>query len=254
MDKQNKRKRFLNVIIIIISITIVILLSMFLLDTTGRINQGNFRINDLAVVSIASVQDTTVQSDEVENSTDVTIENSSDATVGDSIESLSDLRLDVSQQNTISFLIANSNSVEINEIYIDNIKTSFPVLNENMYIYQNEENKLDLKDESLKLILDKAMENEQYLIKFNIDNVNCIKEAVIPEDETAIIFDGTIFNVLNTKISDISFNIQFDLNILDSKGKLNICRVKLDMPNELLITNGISIIKEDVGNFPFRIK
>lgn len=250
MDKQNKKKRFLNVIIALFSLIIVVLLSMFLLDTTGKINQGTFRVNDLAIFSIATVKDTTGEDANLNNNT------SNDTTAEEQapIGSLSDLKLDVSQKNEISFLIAKSDEIEASEIYIDNVKIKFPLLTENMYIYQNEENKVDLKTENIRLPLNKEDKDGQYLIKVNIDNVNCIKNAVIPNTETSIVFDGTIFNMLNTKISDISFDIQFNLNILDTTGKLNICSVKLNLPNELLLTKGVSIIKEDIRSFPFRIK
>lgn len=250
MDKQKRNKSFLNFLILILSLAIVVLLCMFLLDTTGRINQGSFRVNDLVVFSVATVQDTSSQNSDSEGKTETDTTETTKETIG----SLADLKLDVSQENEVSFLIAKSEGVDVNEIYIDNVSLKFPLLTENMYIYQDEKSKIDLKTEKIRLDLNKEEKDGQYLIKFNIDNINCIKEAVIPDDKASITFDGTIFNVLNTKISDISFEIQFNLNILDSTGKLNICKVKLNLPNELLITKGVSIIKEDVRSFPFRIK
>jgi hypothetical protein len=223
-----------------------VILSTFLLDTTGKINQGNFRVNDLVVFSTATVQDIAEK--------ESTTENTTGEVASDAMNSLSDLRLDVTQNNEISFLIAKSEGVDITEMYIDNVIMKFPTLTENMYIYQDETKKIDLKEENIKLALNKEDKDGQYLIKLNIENKNCIKEAVIPESEASIVFDGTIFKILNTKISDISFNIQFNLNIYDSMGKLNICKVKLNLPNELLVTNGLSVTKEEVGNFPFRIK
>jgi hypothetical protein len=250
LDKQKRNKSFLNFLILVVSIVIVVLLCIFLLDTTGKINQGSFRVSDLVIFSIADVKDTEGQNnDAVPNQQN----NTTDETKKP-ITSLSDLRLDVSQKNTISFLIAKSNEVESSEIYIDNVKIKFPLTGENIYIYQNEENKVDLKTENIRLVLNKEDKDGQYLIKFNIDNINCVKDAVIPQTQNSITFDGTIFSILNTKISDITFNVQFNLNILDSTGKLNICKVNVNLPNELLITHGLSIVKEDIRNFPFRIK
>ncbi|MDD2376087.1 MAG: hypothetical protein PHD15_00290 [Clostridia bacterium] len=246
MNIKDKKKNFINIILLLISLIIVVVLCVFLLDTTGKINQGSFRVNDLVVFSIATVEDT-------KENTDITTE-TDESVVHDSINSISDLRLDISQKNVVSFLITKLDNIDATDIYIDNVKTKYPILTENMYIYQKEENKIDLKTENIKLFLDKEDKDGQYLIKVNIDNINCVKEVAIPETETSIIFDGTIFNVFNTKISDITFDIQFNLNITDSNGRINICKVKLYMPNELLVTNGVSIIKEDTGKFSFTIK
>jgi len=238
---NNKKNKFINLLIVIFSLTIVVILCMFLLDATGKINQGSFRVNDLVVSSTVDVVDNEVQKE------------TTDATPKTEFN-LSDLRLDVTQKNVISFLIAKTSDAEIAAINIDSIKINYPILTESMFIYQKEDNKIDLKTESIKLTLDKEDKDGQYLIKVNIDNFNCIKSAVIPEASTSIIYDGTIFNVLNTKISDVIFDIEFNLNITDSNGRTNICKVKLYLPNELLATNGISIINEVPGDFPFRIK
>ncbi len=245
LNKQNIKKRFINIIVVILSIIIVVLLSIFLLDTTGKINQGSFRLNDFVITSTVVVDDKREEN---------TIENNASEIKEEPMNNLSDLRLNITQKNELIFLVAESEGVEIKEIYIDNLKINYPVLTEEMYIYQNQETRVNLKDENIKLKLSKEDKEGQYLIKFNIDNINCIKEAIIPETETSIVFDGTIFNIINVKNSDIYFNIEFNLNIYDSKDILNICKVKLDLPNELLTINGVSIINEDVGRFPFRIK
>jgi len=250
---KNKRNKFINIIIALVSLTIVVFLCMFLLDATGKINQGSFRVSDLVVSSIATVEDNQAKKE----TTDITTETTAPV-VENTIKSFSDIKLDVSQKNAINILIAKSNDIEAKDIYIDNVSINYPVLTENMFLYQKEENKIDLKTEKIKLSLEKEDKDGQYLIKINIDNINCVKQAVIPETTTetatSIVYDGTIFNVLNTKISDISFNVQFNLNIFDSTGRVNICKVKLYLPNELLVTNGMSIINENAGNFPFKIK
>jgi len=248
LNTKTKKKNFINSLLLIISLAIVVVICMIILDTTGKLNQGNFRVNDLVVSSTAEVLDTKAQPKDADSTVQIY------EPVEVPIESLSDLRLDVSQKNAISFLIAKSNGAEANEIYIDNIKINYPKLTENMLIYQKEENKIDLKTANIKLPLEKQDKDGQYLIKINIDNINCIKETVIPETELSIVFDGTIFNILNTKISDISFDIQFNLNVVDSKGKTNICKIKLFLPNQLLVTNGVCIINENAGDFPFKIK
>lgn len=246
MNKTDKNKRFLTIILLLISLVIVVILSMFLLDTTGKINQGHFRISDLVVSSTVVVEDKRKTPDEVEVSTETTDQ---------TINSLSDLLLDVSQKNEIMFLVTTSESVEASQMYIDNVKIDYPNLMENMFIYQNAENMIDLKTENIKVDLVKEDKEGQYLVILNVDNINCIRDATITNSElSSVKFDGTILNLLNKDISDFMFELSFNLNIIDSLGKSNISKINLKLPNKLLATNGISIISEDVGKFPFMVK
>ena len=50
---MDKVKGFLIIIIAIISVIVTILVATKLLDTTGNVNQGNFRISDVVVMSTA---------------------------------------------------------------------------------------------------------------------------------------------------------------------------------------------------------
>ncbi|MEG1705792.1 MAG: hypothetical protein RR290_04385, partial [Clostridia bacterium] len=240
--KKIKKEKFLIVNIILFSIVIAVIISIYLLDTTSKINQGSFRLNDLVTYS-------TVTIDEVDIYGNI-IDEKNEPKVSD----IGAKNFNVSQNNNITMYIAKDNEMTAKEIYINNIKLNYPKLTENMYIYIDELNKFNLNKKDIIVSLDKEEIDTQYVIRLNIDNSNCIKTANILKDKTEIKFDGTIFNLSNIKISDIQFKISFDLNILDVKGKLNICKFKLILPNELLIKNGISIIKEDVKNFPFKVK
>lgn len=244
---MDKNKRFLTVILLLISLVIVILLSMLLLDTTGKINQGHFRISDLVVSSTVVVEDKKKSIDETE------VERSVETT-DQTINSLSDLLLDVSQKNEIMFLITTEGT-KASQMYIDNVKIDYPNLAENMFIYQNSENMINLKTNDIRIDLVKEDKESQYLVKLNVDNINCIKDAAIEDSElSSVKFDGTIFNLLNRDISDFMFELSFNFNIIDSIGKSNISKINLKLPNKLLATNGISIISEDVGKFPFTVK
>ena len=48
---MEKKKIFKVLIVLIVSIAIVMLVTTFLLDATGKINQGNFRVNDAVIES-----------------------------------------------------------------------------------------------------------------------------------------------------------------------------------------------------------
>ena len=56
------------------------------------------------------------------------------------------------------------------------------------------------------------------------------------------------------KISDFVFDLSFDFNIIDTTGKKNTCKVKLNMPSQDLITDGISIIRQDLSDYNFKVK
>ena len=237
---MKKNEKLIRFIIFIISVSITVLLVFLILDTTGKINQGKFRINDFVITSIAKV-------DEVQDKTEADAE----------IKSLSDFKLNITQSNDLTFLIAkidDLDKVEITNIYLDNIKLSYPKIKGDLFLYQDNENKINLLDKNIKYDLVKIDTDGQYLVNFKIDNFNCIQNAVLPENTSTITFDGSIFNILNFKISDINFKISFNLNVVDSSGKINICSVNIDMPNESLIKDGMVIIKEDLSKYNFYLK
>ena len=96
MDKV----KYISIIIIAIaSVVVTILVANVLLDTTGKVNQGNFRVSDVIVESSATLKE--VQDEEKK------------------LEKLSDIAFDVSQTNTISILIESN--AEATEINIENI-------------------------------------------------------------------------------------------------------------------------------------
>ena len=54
----------IEIIVVIVSILITILIAGLLLDTTGKVNQGNYRVSDIVIESSATVtevQDTSVK-------------------------------------------------------------------------------------------------------------------------------------------------------------------------------------------------
>ena len=82
---MDKVKGISIIIIAVVSVIVTVLVANVLLDTTGKVNQGNFRINDVTVESTANV--TEVQDKDTK------------------IENLSGLVFDVSQVNAISLLV-----------------------------------------------------------------------------------------------------------------------------------------------------
>ena len=103
---MNKEKGLIAIIVIIVSVVLTVFIAMWLLDTTGKVNQGNYRISDIIIQSGATV--TEVQDNSVK------------------IEKLSGLFFDVSQTNEVTiFVEANT---KIASMMLDNIKISDPGL------------------------------------------------------------------------------------------------------------------------------
>ena len=87
---MDKKKIILIILMIFISIVLVASVGIYLLDTSGKINQGSFRINDLIVESRLNV----VEKDSQE------------------VKDLSSLIFDISQSNKITMLIANNSQAK----------------------------------------------------------------------------------------------------------------------------------------------
>lgn len=229
-EYMEKKKIFKMLIVLIISIAIVMLITTFLLDTTGKINQGNFRVNDVVIESKLDI----LQKQEIE------------------VSELSNMLLDISQTNTLSLLIASN--VDIKEANITNIEIDLPVKLGSMFIEQSGQEKIyNLTDDTVVNIYPEE-KDEQYSIDLNIVNENCLTDVNVPSNTNVVTFDGTILELLNQKYEDFVFNISFDLNIYDIAGNKNTCKIKLKLPDEEMYVNGINIKRDDLSNYVFRLK
>ena len=91
---MDKVKGLIIIIIAVVSVVATVFIANKLLDTTGKVNQGNFRIADVAIESGAVL--TEVQSDD------------------SPVMKLSDLVFDVSQTNNIYIMVeANIKTTKI---------------------------------------------------------------------------------------------------------------------------------------------
>lgn len=228
-----KSNRFLTLLVIILVIALIIIAVSFIMDKNGRFNAGNYRIQDLVVTSIVSVKD--------------------NSDVNQNLESLSDIKLSLSQNNKLSFLITNDDNVS--EIYIDNISINNPEKTGELYIsvINSDTKELALNVNDRIKIIPQVMENGNY-IEINIDNEFFEKDVSIPENAKSIKFDGTILPKYGINITSLMFDVSFNLNVLQKDGKINTCNVKLSLPNEDLVLNGTSIIRKNIANFNFKIK
>ncbi len=227
---MNKKKLIFFVIIVSLIITVVV--SMMLLDTTGSVNQGNFRINDMVINSYAKIN----EKDTNENA-----------------ENISDLIFSLSQRNKIDILVAKN--IEASRIYIDSIRFNEPIKKGNLNIFQTgTEQKYDLNSDLKIIEITPIQKDDQYYIELNIDNENFMDDVKAPEDTKKITFDGTFLNDLNIKADDLQMYFECKLNIVDVTGKTSICNLKFKFPSEDLLINGISVLRQDISKYNFILK
>lgn len=228
---MDKVKGIAIIIIAIVSVIVTVLVANVLLDTTGKVNQGNYRISDVIVRSSADVKE--VQDENVE------------------LTKLSDMIFDITQTNQISILI--DPNVKANNIRIENLMVSDPILRGKMEIYQNEDKKYDITPELKSIELDLEQENEKYVLNLYINNKDVLTGQRVAENVETIQYDATMFKTLGIDISSLKFNISFDLLITDEAGNTVKTTIALNMPTEETVEKGMSILKQDTSDYIFTI-
>ena len=228
---MDKVKGIAIIIIAIVSVIVTVLVANVLLDTTGKVNQGNYRISDVIVRSSADVKE--VQDENVE------------------LTKLSDMIFDITQTNQISILI--DPNIKANNIRIENLTVSDPILRGKMEIYQNEDKKYDITSELKSIELDLEQENEKYVLNLYINNKDVLTGQRVAENVETIQYDATMFKTLGIDISSLKFNVSFDLLITDEAGNTVKTTIALNMPTEETVEKGMSILKQDTSDYIFTI-
>ena len=219
------------IIVAIVSVIVTVLVANILLDTTGKVNQGNFRISDLVVRSSADVKE--VQDENIE------------------LKKLSDMIFDITQTNQISILI--DPNVKASSIRIENLNISDPALKGNMQIYQTKDKKYDVTPELKSIDLDLQQEEEKYVVNLYINNNNVLTNQKVDETVETIQYDATMFKTLGYDISSLKFNVSFDLLITDESENTVKTSISLNMPTDETVEAGMSILKQDTSNYIFTI-
>ena len=228
---MDKVKGIAIIIVAIVSVIVTVLVANILLDTTGKVNQGNFRISDVVVRSSADVKE--VQDENIE------------------LKKLSDMIFDITQTNQISILI--DPNLKASSIRIENLNISDPTLKGNMQIYQNEDKKYDVTPELKNINLDLQQEEEKYVVNLYINNNNVLTNQKVDETVETIQYDATMFKTLGIDISSLKFNVSFDLLITDESGNTVKTSISLNMPTDETVEAGMSILKQDTSNYIFTI-
>lgn len=229
---MKKNKALSLIIVTVVSIALIVIIASVLLSTNGDINQGSFRTNDFVISSSLDVEEI--------NSTE------------ENTNGFESMKLNLSQRNNISFLIANQ--VGIKEIYMDNITVSNPKIQGDLKLYQNNarDDAVSIYEERISIYPEEK--EGQILVNLNIDNVDFLKDVKIPDGTNSITFDGTMLNMIGIKLSELQMSIRFNVNIVDENGKLNVCKFKFNVPEEDLFNSGISIKRQNLSEYNFTIE
>ena len=228
---MDKVKGIAIIIVAIVSVIVTVLVANILIDNTGKVNKGNFRISDLVVRSSADVKE--VQDENIE------------------LKKLSDMIFDITQTNQISILI--DPNVKASSIRIENLNISDPALKGNMQIYQTKDKKYDVTPELKSIDLDLQQEEEKYVVNLYINNNNVLTNQKVDETVETIQYDATMFKTLGYDISSLKFNVSFDLLITDESGNTVKTSISLNMPTDETVEAGMSILKQDTSNYIFTI-
>ena len=231
---MKKNNIVFKLIIFIVAALIVVFVCMYLLNNEGKINQGNFRVNDAMVKSSLDVK-------EEENGD----ENSK-------LTSLTDIKVTANQVNTLSLLLVSD--VKPTRVYIDNVEIKKANIG-NVAIY----NDIDEEIYSDNISIDGAdliptEKDGEYLVELKINNMNIISNKNLPEGTNEVSYDGRLLKFYSMNVNDIKFDVKFKLNIIDDNGKINSSNIKLTLPNSDMVTNGISVVRLPVSNFVFSVK
>ena len=229
---MNKEKGLIAIIVILVSVVLTIFIAMWLLDNTGKVNQGNFRVSDIIIQSGATV--TEVQDNSVK------------------IDKLSGLFFDVSQTNEINIFIEANTKVA--SMMLDNIKVSDPVLKGQMSLAQKDYEKYEIAQDLKSLPLYLEEKDGQYKVCLVINNDKVITDKNVSDDKESISYSGEIFKLWDIPASDLVFDVSFDLIITDETGTKVKTEIKLKMPAEEMVESGMSILKQDASKYLFTIQ
>ncbi len=224
MDKQKIFYVLLTLLLSVISLIIVVKLVL----KNDDINQGKFRVTDVILSSSAELTNKAEETD------------------------VAHWRLNVSNKNVLAMLLTASSESKISKIYLTDIKVSGkrPIT----FSMASSEQKLELTNKKQELEIEYVLdENNQIKLEFVALNENILKDWVVPESIKEIICDGRIFTTAGLTLRDISFDLSFKLNILETTGKNNTLNVKLELPSKELLENGADVRRLDASDFKFKV-
>lgn len=221
---MKSKKPFFLIVTILISIVLLIVI-VNLLFSNYSFNEGKYRVSDAIITSTAHFEDKRIVT--------------------------KTWTYDVSQLNRLSLLITAPKDSVITKLYI----SDFSCNKSNVIISEeNKENKLSVgfgKELDLESTLDK--DTGRLKLDLLIYNENVLKDFKVDDYTNSLTKDATVFKLAGKTIEDIRFKASFNINILDKNGRKSVLKIRLELPNDSILENGIYIERLDVSNFNFKI-
>ncbi len=214
-SKSTKKDRIKHIIIVVVPLIIIALVMTFLLRPVGEINEGLFKINEVVVG----------------NTIDIT-----DFILGNEIDS-EKLDLSLTLNSNVQINIGDlSKTANITKIYLSNVKSS--VGNDILNFYTNDIKLRQNVDETIEYELEMIQDENTSKVQFNMLFENIKQNLDLSLDTLE---DGLVngLDVDIYKSNDIQ--IYFDLNIVDSNGKVLVSNMKFNVDLTKLTENNYSI-------------
>ena len=218
-----KREQFFKICIVSL-ISIILLIGIYKIITTSlKVNQGKYRVADAVVTSTADIVSRT--------------------------EENTYLSFDATQKNSLSLLIVPSDA-KTESITIQNVQVD----KSGIYIAQKDREEV-LASDIQQLPIDVTYrEDENILLELEFTNKNVLTNQKLPDSVEELRYDGRVLGDSGLTYKDISFNIAFDVKIVEENGTENILKIDVELPSEKLLTEGYYVERMDLGNFIFKTK
>lgn len=214
-----------NIFYIITTVVISIIILILIYNTISdnyKINQGKFRVQDIVFSNTLDVLSNTDKYNSLAFSADL--------------------------NNKVVLLIKPLEDVEISEIYMKNITPG------ELYFSDNTLKDIQVKNIKKTNIEYIIQEDGQILIELEFIKKQIIKEYVFDDSQEILPYDGRAINLAGVNLKDIVFYLEFDIYILESSGRLNQLKIKIETPKEELLTEGEFINNLDLTEFVFSLK
>lgn len=229
MENKKNGNTMVIVIVVLISIVLVVGITMMLLKEDANINQGRFRINDIAIKSTVDAEDKTTD--------------------------LNNWQLNLSQRNHLSILIDKESNSIVSKIYVDDIQLEVPQNVGNFYISPKNDNLKYVLTDQEKDQFDIFVKEQDgcYLAEIDVNNDEFLKDYKVENTVKELRYDGTLLTKVGVSVDKLKFKISFNLNIIDIQGNLNTARIIVEAPDKELQTVGTVVKKLDVKDFGFKL-
>lgn len=222
--KSTKRQRFIKLMIVSVSVILSVCIILFLFENNNDdINQGYFKINDVAISNSIDITDLLLEKEVEED----------------------DIKFNLSLNSKIDINIAKlSENVEIIDMYADNFKLD----NDNYSYYINEiSENLNVYDDTV-INLEFEKQNNTYTTNFNLLNLDIKTDLKLKEN----IEDSNLLNAFDVSIYEYDiYIIKFDLNIVDSKNDVYKAEISFSVNLENAVENGYYVDTLNTGKIYF---